>query len=132
MYEFKEEYKTGIEQIDREHCRLFEIAEETWQLKNNEFMADKYDELRRLIGELRDYTIMHFEHEEAYMKSIEYKKLFTQKVQHDEFRKWLNEIDLDGVNAEFEDQDGVADSILKYLTDWLVSHILNTDKQIGE
>ena len=29
MYEMKDEYLTGIEQIDLEHKRLFEIAQET-------------------------------------------------------------------------------------------------------
>ena len=30
MYEFKEEFKTGIPMIDEEHARLFEIAEELY------------------------------------------------------------------------------------------------------
>ena len=37
MYEFKEEYVTGIESVDAEHRRLFEIADEayelTWRIK---------------------------------------------------------------------------------------------------
>ena len=36
MYEFKEEFLTGIEMIDREHKRLFEIAENLYQLKCRE------------------------------------------------------------------------------------------------
>ena len=34
MYEFKEEFKTGIDQIDQEHKRLFEIADQIYELKN--------------------------------------------------------------------------------------------------
>ncbi len=130
MYEMKDEYLTGIEQIDNEHRRLFEIAEEAYQLKMAEFIPDKYDQIKALFEELKDYTAMHFQHEEEYMKSIGYKKLFTQKVQHEAFIKWLDEQDLDAVNGEYEDQDQVIDDILKYLTDWLVTHILDTDKQI--
>lgn len=33
MYEFKEEFLTGIEQIDVEHRRLFEIADELYNSK---------------------------------------------------------------------------------------------------
>ena len=73
MYEMKEEYLTGIEFIDKEHRRLFEIAEETYQLKNDEFIPDKYDQIQNLLNELKDYTAMHFAHEEEYMQSIGYK-----------------------------------------------------------
>ena len=130
MYEMKDEYLTGIEQIDEEHTRLFEIAEETYQLKNDDFIPDKYDQIRALFEELKEYTKMHFRHEEEYMESIGYKKLFTQKVQHEAFIKWLEEQELDGVDDEYEDQDAVIETILNYLADWLVHHIFETDKQI--
>lgn len=130
MYEMKDEYLTGIEFIDNEHRRLFEIAEQTYQLKNEEFISDKYDQIKALLEELKDYTQMHFAHEEEYMQSIGYKKLFTQKVQHQAFIDWLEEQNLDEIDTEFENQDAVVDNILKYLTDWLVHHILETDKQI--
>ena len=130
MYEMKDEYLTGIEQIDVEHTRLFEIAEETYQLKNDDFIPDKYDQIRALFEELKEYTKMHFQHEEEYMESIGYKKLFTQKVQHEAFIKWLEDQELEGVDDEYEDQDADIETILNYLADWLVHHILETDKQI--
>lgn len=130
MYEMKDEYLTGIEFIDNEHRRLFEIAEETYQLKNAEFIPDKYDQIKSLLNELKEYTALHFAHEEEYMQSIGYKKLFTQKIQHEAFIHWLEEHEFNSVDEEYEDQDAVIDNILKYLTDWLVSHILETDKQI--
>ena len=34
MYEFKEEYKTGIDFIDEQHKVLFEIADKTYTLIN--------------------------------------------------------------------------------------------------
>lgn len=132
MYEFKDEYLIGIEKIDKEHRRLFEIAEETYQLKNNEFIPDKYDQIKELLGELADYTKMHFEHEEEYMESIQYKKMFSQKTQHAAFIKWLNELDLEQINDEAAEHDKVIDEILKFLTDWLITHILETDKQIAQ
>ena len=70
MYEFKEEYVTGIESVDAEHRRLFEIADEAYVLSKEEFLVDKYDQVRHILGELKDYALQHFEHEEAYMESI--------------------------------------------------------------
>ncbi len=57
MYEMKDEYLTGIEFIDNEHRRLFEIAEETYQLKNAEFIPDKYDQINDLLNELKESCI---------------------------------------------------------------------------
>ena len=128
MYEFKEEYKTGIDFVDAEHQRLFEIAEDAYQLQQNEFIPDKYDNIIKILEELRDYTKSHFAHEESYMKEIGYKGMFTQKVQHDAFIAKLDEMDLQSLD---EDSDEAINDILTFLTNWLVSHILNVDELIG-
>lgn len=129
MYEFKEDFLTGIEQIDSEHRRLFEIADELYALKEEEFIPDKYDNIREILEKLKSYTITHFEHEETYMQSIGYKKMFTQKSQHDALREIINSWDLEAID---EDQDEAIDEMLKVVTDWLVNHILNQDKLIGK
>ncbi len=129
MYEFKKEFLTGIEMIDREHKRLFEIAENLYQLKCREYVTDKYDHIREILTELRDYTMTHFEHEEAYMKSISYKRMFSQLSQHDALRETICGWDLDAID---EDQDEAIGDMLNLITDWLVNHILNEDKRIGK
>ncbi|WP_167956451.1 bacteriohemerythrin [Anaerosporobacter faecicola] len=129
MYEMKEEYLTGIEMIDNEHRTLFEICEEAYQLKNNDFIADKYDELHAILHRLKDYTIKHFNDEEAYMESISYKRMFTQKVQHNAFKEKLEAYDIDGID---ENTEYVIDDILNYLTDWLIEHILENDVLIAQ
>lgn len=129
MYEFKEEFLTGIEEIDREHRRLFEIADELYELKCEEFIPDKYDNIREILEELKDYTLTHFAHEEAYMQSIGYKRMFTQKSQHDALRQIMEEWDLDAID---ENQEETIEEMLRIVTDWLVNHILNQDKLIGK
>ena len=129
MYEFKEEFLTGIDMIDREHKRLFEIAENLYQLKCREFVTDKYDQIREILTELRDYTMTHFEHEETYMKSIGYKRMFSQLSQHDALRETISAWDLDAID---ENQDEAIGDMLNLITDWLVNHILNEDKRIGK
>ena len=62
-------------------------------------------------------------------ESINYKKIFTQKVQHQEFIHKLDEF-MEHHNDEVEDQDEQIMEILKYLTEWLVNHILYVDGQI--
>lgn len=129
MYEFKDEYKTGIDFVDEEHKKLFEIAENAYQLTQNDLLHDKYDHLVQILEELREYTKTHFAHEEAYMKEIGYKGMFTQKTQHDAFILKLEDLDFNDLD---ENSDQMIDDILHMLTDWLVNHILHVDKLISK
>ncbi len=129
MYEFKEEFKTGIDIIDEQHKRLFEIADETYKLLKNEFITDKYDKIVHLIEELKEYTSFHFKTEEDYMESINYKRMFTQKIEHQDFIKKLDEIDLNKID---ENQEEYILELLNFLNDWLVNHICTNDKLIGK
>ena len=69
MYKMKKEFETGIEFIDEQHAKLFEIANETYNLLMNDFKIDKYDEVIELLVELKDYTKFHFKQEEEYMNA---------------------------------------------------------------
>lgn len=131
MYEMKPEYYTGIEMIDEEHKQLFAYANEAYELLQADFTPDKYDDISVVLGNLREYTKKHFADEEAYMESIQYKRMFTQKVQHQEFIAKLDEFDLEHLGEE-ADQDAQIAEILSFLTDWLVNHILYVDGQIGK
>ena len=82
-----------------------------------------------ILENLREYTVKHFADEEEYMESIHYKKIFTQKIQHQEFIQKLDEF-MEHHNDEVEDQDKQILNILEYLTEWLVNHILHVDGQI--
>jgi hemerythrin len=129
MYKFKEEYKTGIDFIDEQHKVLFEIADKTYTLLKNDLTLDKYDKIVTLIEELQNYTIFHFNAEEEYMKSINYKRMFTQKVEHDAFIKKIKDVDFSKID---QNQDEYIISILQLLNDWLTGHIFENDKLIGQ
>lgn len=128
MYEMKEEFKTGIDFIDEQHSRLFEIADEAYMLLKNDFTIDKYDKVVELIDELKDYTIFHFKSEEDYMDSINYKRRFTQKIEHDAFIKKLDEVDYKSIDSN---PDEYILKILEFLNQWLTGHILHNDKLIN-
>lgn len=128
MYEFKEEFRTGIEMIDREHARLFEIADKAYATMMDDFIPDKYDYIVEILNELKDYAATHFQHEEEYMRSINYRRLLSQKAMHDEFIHKISEYDLSTLD---ENQKEAIMEILNFLNDWLVNHIMKSDKLIG-
>lgn len=129
MYEMKDEFKTGIDFIDEQHARLFEIANEAYTLLKNDFTIDKYDKVIDLVDELRDYTVFHFNAEEEYMDSINYKRRFTQKIEHDAFIKKINEVDYKTIDR---DPDKYILELLELLNQWLTGHILHNDKLISK
>ena len=131
MYEMKPEYFIGIDLIDEEHKQIFAYANEAYELLHEEFTPDKYDNISDILEKLREYTKTHFADEEAYMESIHYKRLFTQKVQHQAFIEKLEEFDLEHMQ-DAEDQDQQIMNILNFLTDWLINHILHVDGLIGK
>ncbi|MBK5241183.1 hemerythrin family protein [Clostridium sp.] len=124
MFEMIDKYKTGIVHIDAEHAKLFEIGERAYQLLKNSYNIDKYDKIVDVIEELKEYTSYHFKDEEDYMESINYKRLFTQKMDHIYFIKRLDEVNLNKVD---ENQDEAIMGILTFLNDWLINHILKKD-----
>lgn len=129
MYEMKDEFKTGIDFIDEQHARLFEIANEAYTLLKMIFTIDKYDKVIDLVDELRDYTVFHFNAEEEYMDSINYKRRFTQKIEHDAFIKKINEVDYKTIDSN---PDKYILELLELLNQWLTGHILHNDKLISK
>ena len=128
MYKFKEEFRTGIDEIDKEHQKLFEIADRLYETMMNEFIPDKYDYIVEVLNELKDYAATHFKHEEEYMARIHYKRLLSQKIAHEEFIEKISEYDLEEVD---ENQRQVILELLEFLNEWLEHHIMESDKKIG-
>jgi len=125
----KEEYKIGVESIDEQHKKLFELADKAYMLLKDAFSLDKYDKIVEIVEELKEYTIFHFKSEEEYMESINYKRLFTQKIEHEKFIKSLDDIDLRHLD---QNQDDSLVKMLNFLNEWLTEHILGNDKLIGQ
>lgn len=131
MYEFKPEYMTGIELIDEEHRQLFVYVNQVQELLMEEYMPDKYDNIADILGKLKEYTKNHFSDEEAYMESIQYKRIYSQKMQHQQFITRLDMWNLDELE-ESENQDAAIMEMLEFLANWLVHHILEMDTKIGQ
>lgn len=131
-FTFTEKYHTGIDLVDNEHRRLFEIIHDTNDLIHAELLHDKYDEIMRLLAELKDYTEVHFHDEEALMERIHYPELDAQKRAHTAFVERLVEIDLSELDDMDDNQQEYLIDLIQFLAGWLINHILGSDKKIGE
>ena len=126
-FAFTEKYHTGIAFVDEEHETLFRIIREANDLISAELLHDKYDEIIKILGELKEYTIHHFSDEEEYMKRIGYAGLEAQQRAHQAFVDKLKEINLDDVD---DNQQEYLTELVDFLLGWLVNHILKVDKLI--
>lgn len=129
MYEFKEEFKVGIEEIDLEHEKLFEIADRAYETLMDDFIPDKYDYIVDILKELQEYAVFHFKNEEEYMMKIRHKKLLSHKAEHQDFIDKVSSYNFEDID---ENQKGFILEVLDFLSDWLVHHIVENDKLIGQ
>ncbi len=131
-FAFTDKYKTGIELVDNEHAHLFEIIRDTNDLIHAELLHDKYDEIMRLLAELKNYTEFHFHDEEMLMERIHYPQLEAQKRAHSAFVGRLVEIDLSELDDMDNNQQEYLLDLIQFLLGWLSNHILGADKKIGQ
>ena len=129
MFKMKPEYMTGIEMIDEEHKQLFELANQLYHILNNDFISDKYDYIVEVIEGLKEYAIQHFNDEEEYMRSINYKRFFSHKIEHQAFLEKIQDFNLERID---EDQKKTCLELLDFVSNWLVEHILRNDFLIGK
>jgi hemerythrin-like metal-binding protein len=115
---------TGHADIDDQHRKLIDIAN-----RLNE--AIQRGEARTGIGamleELIRYTAFHFEFEENLMKKAGYPDLFRHQQEH---KKLVN--DVLARKARFDSGAALSSELLSFLRDWLVNHIMKTDKALAK
>lgn len=131
MFEFTDDCKIGIDQIDSEHKYLFDLLNRAYVLVTTDYHSDYYHQLKELLAELDNYAEQHFAHEEAYMMQIRDPELILQRSQHAFFRDKILTLDLTNID-ELEDQQQVLSDLVSFLAKWLYHHILSSDALIGK
>ena len=116
------EYNIGLEPIDTHHQKLVEILNNLNEVKREKDM----ESLIRIFHDLICYSRIHFFDEEEIMKKINYPKYVEHKEEHKFFIDKLEEI-----NKEiYEKNVYISLSMRIFLKDWLINHILKTDREI--
>ncbi len=124
MFIWKEEYNTGLPEIDAQHQRLFELGSEIFSLVNSKDGADHYDEIVAILDDLREYTIYHFDFEEKYQLSIDYENYDEHKILHDNLIDKLTNIETENIDSM---QGTVMIHLLDFIANWIGNHILKED-----
>lgn len=127
--EWKKEYNVGVDYIDNAHKKLFGVLRKTIQLISDEDYEKNKHACIEAIKFLQNYTATHFEQEEGYQRSINYKGYETHKKLHDNLRYTV----LPHLAHELDIADYGRESIEEFLAifaGWLAGHILIEDRAI--
>lgn len=127
---WRDEYSVGVAEIDTQHQRLLELLNKVNALDPDQPAPTvRTDEVLKLLESFNEYAAYHFLNEEALMR--EHIEASEDTVRHivahrsywsiiSTFRKRFQEGD-EKVNGE----------LVEYLNHWWISHILETDRQLG-
>lgn len=128
QFVWKDEFNIGVDVIDKEHKRLFKII--------NKLLAFGEEEKKSQwacqegVKYFKEHAMKHFDDEEKYMQSINYKELETHRHIHSDFRKKI----LPVLEEELERTDFAPDAVDHFLgvcTGWLIGHTLTEDRAIA-
>lgn len=124
---WNDSYLIGVDSIDKEHKKLFSTINKLLKFIDIEEKSEWV--CREGVKYLKNHAIEHFEHEEAYMKSINYDEFDVHKRLHDNFRTKT----LPMLEAEMEENHYSLESIRHFLgvcIGWVVSHTQTEDQAI--
>lgn len=127
---WSDRYLVGVDRIDEQHKVLVNTLNEA----NARLAVNVTRELlEQITRDLLSYAIYHFETEEALMQAYGYasQSASEAEIHHQEHRHFSRQV----VALREGLRDGrlvSREELLSFLNGWLLNHILQTDKHLGE
>ena len=122
LIEWNDAFSVGIQKIDEQHKKFFSITNLLFDSMRG---AQDRDVVGSVLKELQQYVVYHFKAEESLMKMYNYPNMNAHKQEHDGAIHIVNKLVLDyerGIHT-------VDIELLKFLSDWIQSHILQVDRK---
>ncbi len=120
---WKDEYLTGVEEIDRQHMDFVKLIN---RLNIIQEYGDNLEYAMRLMDEVAKYVDYHFTCEQNIMYLTKYPDREEQEKEHkdllESYRNLMNGI---------QNKEAVIDDVIKYLEAWFARHTVELDKRIG-
>ncbi|WP_319239112.1 bacteriohemerythrin [uncultured Propionivibrio sp.] len=124
LIEWSPALAVGYAEIDTQHQRLVEIANELNSAMHSGAGAEASG---RVLNELVDYTVQHFGYEEGEMRKHRYPQSDAHKEAH---RKLVEEVS--AFKEKFDSgKAAISIELMAFIRDWLLNHILKVDKELA-
>lgn len=122
LFEWNEKYSVNVGELDEQHRKLIEMINDV----NGSITAGNGKAVvKPVLDKLLDYTAYHFVTEERFLEAHRYPDLTKHKSDHNTLLWQV--LDLRSRYEAGEDVE--ASEVLDFLTDWLKSHLLSSDKK---
>ena len=121
--EWNDSYLLGIPEIDNQHKKLLELANDLHEAAAGSEENYKLN-MSKVLKKLTDYTVYHFSNEEDFMRKYGYAGVDIHKTAHDNFIGEVNH-----QNNQLSDdkkEDGMR--FYSYMVNWVLTHIAKADK----
>lgn len=122
---WKEEYSVGVAEIDEEHKDLISLINKA---ESAIYELDGKEVIAKVANDMAFYALTHFSNEEVLMVTNDYPEYEKHRSQHREFSDKAKQVE--ELLEEVDDHTEATD-LFKYLSTWLVDHILVADKELG-
>jgi hemerythrin len=122
LIQWTQQLSVSVEEIDKQHKRLVNLIN---MLHDSMRMGKGKEVLGKVLEELTDYTVYHFDSEEKLLMQYEYPSYTLHKKEHENLTKQVKEI-----KEQFDSGDTILTvEFMGFLKDWLNNHILQVDKK---
>jgi hemerythrin len=119
LYSWKPGYSVKVRSCDAEHIKLFALINDLHEAMQT---GKGVQVIQKVVGDLEGYAQTHFSAEEALMAKTGYPGLAAHRLEHQKFGETVAKFRKQGIT-------GQSVSVLTFLKDWLVNHIMHTDQQ---
>ncbi len=121
--EFVDALKTGVEHIDNQHESLLDMINILIEARDQESSPET---ISLVLSEMGKYVFVHFRDEEKFMKDNDFAGLEEHRQSHEIFEAMVLEFS----NMFNQGRTDLLDDLLKFLSNWLVSHIQGEDRSM--
>ena len=124
-FEWSSLFETGLTEVDEQHRHLVDLL----NVLADQVDANDAERIDRLLAELAQYTVYHFQSEESMMATLglDPAHATAHRSAHQKFiaqvQEWMHTRNLAGQLS--------TQQLLEYLANWLVFHILGDDQSMG-
>ena len=124
--QWDESFRIGNEEIDRQHQRWIEFYNRLDEVMHSDADEDSRSIKADILEQMSEYVDYHFQHEEAYMRSIGFPDTKKHWRLHKNFRNEIYRI-----SRSYQEGTLVLNSeIMDMIKRWLLDHIIKHDMEI--
>jgi hemerythrin len=121
---WRESFSLNVKDIDDQHKKLFEISSKLNILAPVCSKINFEEEILKVINELKEYALYHFDYEEKLMQKTNFKGFDEHRLEHEDFV--ISVLKFEQENPNFNKPETVM-NLLDFVTGWITAHILKTD-----